>query len=470
VRALIFAAVLVLSAVPMWGADAQSGDWIVSGEEFLDSASKEVSGRVVVEGSLVLRNATLTAVEIEVTGSLVAYNSTISADVSSEGHLELHSTDIMDAGVQVSEGTFTMQGSEVHGSTEDGVSITGGSYHMIIMSSIRGNRGYGVYISTNTTVELRDTTVSSNGMDGVHAVSGTLTVVDCEVSANSGHGIHIQDALPGSSVVNTTVSGNSGWGVRLVNREVQMVGLSCRDNGLGDLALFWDLTVDVRDAAGGTAGHAVVTVEDSAGNTYGPVDSGEDGAALFRDVVVYTVAGGREDRTPFTITASVDGTSGTTTVKGIQSEPVEVRIEMPDLMVSSVHCPTSVTLGKEYEVTAVVSNIGGVSAENITVYFYADSALIGKRSVAVLEPETSQEVYVRWTPEEKGRVVLSVRVDPEDAVKEVSEDNNRSELTVSAEESLTYRFAVPILLLIGILGMGAIKLYNWVRYRRAIGK
>ncbi len=110
-----------------------------------------------------------------------------------------------------------------------------------------------------------------------------------------------------------------------------------------------------------------------------------------------------------------------------------VSLTDPNLTVSYrdiVITPNPAIEGGNAAISAIVRNSGNVGASNVTVNFYRgipgkDGLLIGTRTIAALPPSGSEMVSVQWDGiNEAGSKIIYVRVDPENAIKELAEDDN----------------------------------------------
>jgi len=104
------------------------------------------------------------------------------------------------------------------------------------------------------------------------------------------------------------------------------------------------------------------------------------------------------------------------------------------------------------------------------VAFYNGSHLIEKKVVARLEPGASVGLTASWVPSGTGHEVLKVKADPSNSITEMNETNNQGKLTVNVEQTFGTQFAIPIILLIGVLGFAGFKFYQWLSLRRPTRK
>lgn len=124
--------------------------------------------------------------------------------------------------------------------------------------------------------------------------------------------------------------------------------------------------------------------------------------------------------------------------------------------------------GDTIEISSLVSNRGNATARNVTVIFYDGSRKIAERTVVELGPGVNQEVVAKWTTGEAalGRHTIRVMVDPKDAIDEGNETNNEASTKVTVKENPLMTYAIPLLLLVAIVGILGYKGYTWAVLRR----
>lgn len=79
--------------------------------------------------------------------------------------------------------------------------------------------------------------------------------------------------------------------------------------------------------------------------------------------------------------------------------------------------------------TGDVSNLGQVVAQNVLVHFYAGhpahgGQLLGESGLALLEPQASAQVKIRWKPVAAGTMPIYMVIDPRGEIAEADEKNN----------------------------------------------
>ncbi|MEM4160492.1 MAG: CARDB domain-containing protein [Thermoplasmata archaeon] len=99
---------------------------------------------------------------------------------------------------------------------------------------------------------------------------------------------------------------------------------------------------------------------------------------------------------------------------------------LPDLMIENLSVsPEKIDVRTEAHVNLTVKNEGWKTATNITVAFYIDGIKFESHALFSLNPEQHISITEKCTLVE-GTHILSVRLDPENNVKELSEENNEA--------------------------------------------
>ncbi|HUT27293.1 MAG TPA: CARDB domain-containing protein [Methanomassiliicoccales archaeon] len=124
----------------------------------------------------------------------------------------------------------------------------------------------------------------------------------------------------------------------------------------------------------------------------------------------------------------------------LDGDDVEVRLDIPDAK-PDIDLPFTVSdqspsRGEQVTLTAVINNIGVVTAYDILVRFEDNSTggkiLIADRVIDELAPESNVTVSVTWTASYPlGNHTLSVTVDPLNEIPELNEDNNYNSTDVT---------------------------------------
>ncbi len=116
-----------------------------------------------------------------------------------------------------------------------------------------------------------------------------------------------------------------------------------------------------------------------------------------------------------------------------QAQVIVLRDLVPDLAIQ----PSQIVLSNDrpmvdntVEVTATVVNEGNIVAEDISVVLLVDDVEVDDTVVASLSVGVSTEVAFTWTPSSTGDHLLMVRLDPADDIVELDEEDNTRQRTV----------------------------------------
>ncbi|MBN1862493.1 MAG: hypothetical protein JW790_02480 [Dehalococcoidales bacterium] len=117
---------------------------------------------------------------------------------------------------------------------------------------------------------------------------------------------------------------------------------------------------------------------------------------------------------------------------------VEAASEEADLTVRDIEVPSTIYVGEETEVTAIIENIGEEDIDDsFRVRLYADSSNIDNVRLSGLDANDDVEVEFDWTPAAAGDITLTVVADINDEIDEDRENNN--------DDSLEVEVAIPSL-------------------------
>ena len=121
---------------------------------------------------------------------------------------------------------------------------------------------------------------------------------------------------------------------------------------------------------------------------------------------------------------------------------------------------TDLTQGLQVTITALVHNIGSAPAA-AKVNFYEgepqESNLIGQADIASIEPQGTQPVTITWYPP-AGDVQITVKVDPDNTVPELHEENN------TATKEAIFTFPETTMKLYKITGDQRVEAYTYGAY------
>jgi parallel beta-helix repeat protein len=523
---------LPASPIGPWSVMAQpppTGDWIVENPTVLKDETHTLDGNLIVRssGSLKLDNSTLyfkmdsdgqAGIVVETNGRLDLESGSLLAAKDAtkrftfDGRGEIYITDsrvsgtagglagILSTGIVVKNGVLEMKRSTVTSSGGTGLAlehstasiidsnfenndgpgiyIVGGTPH-ISGTTISGNTAWGIFIDDGASADVMDSVISDNGNDGIFIRKSSSIIENNTIASNSGHGVQCEDTLQGLVLRNNTIIDNSGWGVNSVGGEPDRGNNRFVDgnssNSLGRVLQAWHLEVKVNGIDGSPWGGAEVFAKGSGGKKSGPLLTNDTGRVTFSNLIDYEVGNDGVNRTvnPYEITATLapedGGTSRSSTVVMNRNAELSLTIDPANLVISDIHTSRkNVRQGEEVVLSAVISNIGGTDANDVTVTFYDGSHVIKNRVLASVPQGGTQEVSVAWNTDDEdvGKHTIRIVVDPEDRIPETDEIDNEASVTVEVSETLRMAYAIPILLLIAILGLMAFKLRNYILLKR----
>lgn len=525
--ALVLPLVMVLCAMgttvwaptPVSGQAPDTGDWVIVNRTVVLDQNISLDGDLIVEGTgdLTLDNVTLTMgpgmrVLVKAGGRLTIKDGHVRAgDVVNgyyfeveQGELVLEGssvTGMIGGGITVGNGELTMKGSDVvssigtgiylhlsdatiedsrvSGNGEYGIVIEGPSNVRLVRTTVADNSDVGVLVSDGATPELIDCVISGNARDGVRVTGSSPTLTGNRVVNNGGHGISVEDAPGGVSLNGDTIVGNAGWGVISNGGTVVMEGVTfdegANPNALGRSSRSWALTVTVAGPNEQAVKDAEVTITSRTGVVHGPVLTDQDGDVFFDRVIEQRIWNngtmGAENPYVVHVEMKVDGTTLEKDMEMNITDDRELKMELEqgDLAVSNFHVSdSSFVKGDDVEVSAIVSNIGGVDVGGFAVTFYDGSKVIRTKRYDGLDAGMSMDVAARWDTGDLaiGKHSVRVVVDPVNELAEKDETNNELKEKAIVEDSPLMSYAIPILIVVGVLGLVGFKLYSWALVRR----
>jgi len=104
---------------------------------------------------------------------------------------------------------------------------------------------------------------------------------------------------------------------------------------------------------------------------------------------------------------------------------------LPDLTVEFTGLPDEFVAGTEYEIKALIKNIGEAEAGTFSVKLEANEAAVGTVQVESLAAGSSTTASFTWKPEKAGDYTLKATVDPENLIEESDETNNTAATSVT---------------------------------------
>jgi subtilase family serine protease len=80
-------------------------------------------------------------------------------------------------------------------------------------------------------------------------------------------------------------------------------------------------------------------------------------------------------------------------------------------------------VGDQVRLTTEVFNAGNIKAESVDLAFIIDGVEEDRKTVDI-NPGASRQSTWYWTPTQSGTATLEMRIDPDDALDEIQENNN----------------------------------------------
>jgi uncharacterized membrane protein len=120
------------------------------------------------------------------------------------------------------------------------------------------------------------------------------------------------------------------------------------------------------------------------------------------------------------------------------STTITVKVTKPDLQFGGTvsFTPKEPEVGTTVKVKVAVKNLGGAKASSVDVAFYdSGSNLIETKTLTELGAGATQNVEIEWTTFTEGENLVTVRLDPDSKISEISKENNEITETVVGQRS-----------------------------------
>lgn len=211
--------------------------------------------------------------------------------------------------------------------------------------------------------------------------------------------------------------------------DLQAVRIDHGDLRVGEKA---EVRVAVRNNGPGVARGVQVTLA-SEGRTWGVLHSRQDLGPRQEIVLTGTFTPPVDGAGHLTATvAPEDGNPG----NNVLAEAVTVEAaRRPDLQIQDLVVPKGLRAGDPVRIDLRVANEGEVPTGGARVELLVDGKPVGTwRMQKRLKPGNTENVRLSWTPDRDGSFTVVAVVDPDDAVAEADETNNRMEATADVAE------------------------------------
>jgi archaellum component FlaG (FlaF/FlaG flagellin family) len=293
--------------------------------------------------------------------------------------------------------------------------------------------------------------------EGIHSgaalnITGNL-LFDNEIGLNTTLGI---DYAVGNTIyggdVGIVTFGDPG---RFLNNS--FAGLGFNSNKVADIQQKLIVLLELVDANGQTLVSLMKLVNAQGATLY-------DGVPTTLFLVAYErTTGGVEKRfLPYTASATLNGTSNSTTFTGMTSVRATLRLELlPDLCVVSFRGPPAdirindPNRSDMYTFVVKVRNNGVVTARNAALEVFIDGQSEYLRYVPSLEPGEERTYAFDWTMTD-GTHSFKASIDYYQRVRETNEKNNINEFSSSAKpvsEPPAYSASIQVVLLMVVIGI-----------------
>jgi Concanavalin A-like lectin/glucanases superfamily/CARDB len=331
------------------------------------------------------------------------------------------------ANISISHSTFTNNVAE---STWGGV-FSGGGRLAISDSIITGNRAYwggGISYGLGSELVISHSLISNNtatGLGGgVYTFNvGNTTITDTTLANNSaphGGGLWWQDyGGNGTEVIsNSCIQGNSN--IAIEN------GTAGTLNATGN----WWGTLDGPAGVGNGAGDSVSTgVSFTPYLTSAPAICPTDSATSTPTATLTTTV----SPTPSaTYTPTITATSTVTSTPSVTPTSTLV-VPLPDLALNSsdiTFSPVNPNPGETVIINALIHNKGVLPSPSTEVKFYDFGVFIDSAPLAALNPGNNRNVHISTAFSQAGFHLITVKVDPGNAISELNESNNEAGLVL----------------------------------------
>ena len=137
-------------------------------------------------------------------------------------------------------------------------------------------------------------------------------------------------------------------------------------------------------------------------------------------------------------TIEVRATPGSGKLADGDSTTVTVKVTRPDLQFSGTvsFTPKEPEFGGSVKIKVTVKNLGAAKADGIDVAFYdSGSNLIQTETINSLAAGGSQNVEITWSGFAEGENEITVKLDPDNKISEITKDNNEIKETVVGQRS-----------------------------------
>jgi hypothetical protein len=113
---------------------------------------------------------------------------------------------------------------------------------------------------------------------------------------------------------------------------------------------------------------------------------------------------------------------------------VRLNVLLPDLqVVGKIHHPSNIVNGEIVTISAEIRNIGNIYSKDVVITFYVDGKEVKSQIINHLDKGRSRLIPFTWLAT-AGSHELKVKIDPENEIVEIREDNNVKTAGVDVQE------------------------------------
>ncbi len=109
----------------------------------------------------------------------------------------------------------------------------------------------------------------------------------------------------------------------------------------------------------------------------------------------------------------------------------------PDLSVEPTSMKLAIQVGLPAEIQVRVSNLGQATSMETKLVAELAEEEIAEAAVPPIDPESSRLIALYWTPPEPGEYTITLRVDPENKIRDADRGNNMATMTIVVEQPRT---------------------------------
>jgi parallel beta-helix repeat protein len=303
--------------------------------------------------------------------------------------------------------------------------------------------GKGLYLE-GSELALDDVKISNNSK-GIVAYYSNMDIQNSSFSDNTIEGIWAQDSQ--GNFKNNVFSGNEWYGIRWRYTPLEVDSSNSFVNNIGSARVImeWEVIVNVKDQMGDWVSNAELEYQ---GVGYHYLATTTILGATSRSIAQYTISnnGTKIEYNPYVIIASKvaswDGVkyANSTTVQVTDDIEIDIIIPMKrsDLVINEIGLSDTPRVGDKLKIKVKVSNTGEAAANNVSIVITQKDpdgkTSIVNKSIFSIGAGQDTTLSFPWTPGEDGDTIIFAELDNTKNIKELNEDNNELEFSVSVNQ------------------------------------